>query len=116
MPLFHRIKKKTYSAHTNEETAIKRLKALLGKFDDIPKVLQRYLTKKIFPDFQRLTHFMKGHFIERKSNKLENYYRQTDPNQIKKIYKTITRIFGYLNQKNEKMDTKTREKFQHPIT
>lgn len=62
MPLFHRIKKKTYSAHTNEETAIKRLEALLEKFDDISKVLQRYLTKKILFDFQRLTHFMRGPF------------------------------------------------------
>jgi|BioPla2DNA2_1021312.scaffolds.fasta_scaffold13275_5 hypothetical protein len=54
---------------------------------------------------------MKGHFIERKSNKLENYYRQTDPNQIKKIYKTITRIFGYLNQKMKKWTLKHGKNF-----
>ncbi|BDZ71666.1 hypothetical protein J2743_000802 [Methanobacterium petrolearium] len=62
-------------------------------------VLQRYLTNKILPDFQRLTHYMKSPFIERTSNKVENYYRQTDRNQIKEIYKTITGILGYLNQK-----------------
>lgn len=90
----------------NEETAIQRLKALLDKFDDIPKVLQRYLTKKILPDFQRLTHFMRSPFIERTSNKVENYYRQTDPNQIKKIYKTITGILSYLNQKMKKWTQK----------
>lgn len=90
----------------NEETAIQRLETLLDKFDDIPKVLQRYLTKKILPDFQRLTHFMRSPFIERTSNKVENYYRQTDPNQIKKIYKTITGILGYLNQKMKKWTQK----------
>jgi hypothetical protein len=64
MPLFHRIKK-TYSTHTPKKTAPQRLKALLEKFNDIPKVLQRYITKKkrIIPDFQRLTHFMRSPFI-----------------------------------------------------
>lgn len=73
----------------NEKTSINRLKTLLDKFKDIPKVLQQYLTKKILPDFQRLTHFMRNPFIQQTSNKVENYYKQTDPNQIKKIYKTI---------------------------
>ena len=90
----------------NEETAIQRLETLLEKFNDIPKVLQQYLTKKILPDFQRLTHFMRSPFIERTSNKVENYYRQTDPNQIKKIYKTITGILSYLNQKMKKWTQK----------
>lgn len=100
--------------HTyNEETAIQRLKTLLEKFNDIPKVLQRYLNKKILPDFQRLTHFMRSTFIERTSNKVENYYRKPDPNQIKKNHNRNTRLF---KPKNEKMDTKTRKKYQHPIT
>ncbi|MEG3224750.1 MAG: hypothetical protein BME94_04255 [Methanobacteriales archaeon Met13] len=90
----------------NEKTAIKRLEALLEKFNDIPQVLQRYLTKKIIPDLQRLTHFMKNPLIQRTSNKVENYYRQTDPNQIKKIYKTITGILSYLNQKMKKWTQK----------
>ncbi|MBW4256416.1 transposase [Methanobacterium sp. YSL] len=90
----------------NEETSINRLETLLDKFKDIPKVLQRYLTKKILPDFQRLTHFMRSPFIQRTSNKVENYYRQTDPNQIKKIYKTIKGILSYLNQKMKKWTAK----------
>jgi len=43
----------------NEETAKTRLKQLLTKFNDIPKVLQRFITKKIIPDFTRLTQFMR---------------------------------------------------------
>ncbi|MEG3225550.1 MAG: hypothetical protein BME94_08620, partial [Methanobacteriales archaeon Met13] len=107
----------------NEKTAIQRLEALLEKFNDIPQVLQRYLTKKILPDFQsrrqlfdfrafkiidfeRLTHFMRDPLIQRTSNKVENYYRQTDPNQIKKIYKTTKGILSYLNQKMKKWTQK----------
>jgi len=61
---------------------------------------------------------MRGPFIERTSNKVENYYRQTDPNQIKKNiqnYNRNTRLFKP-KKKMKKMDTKTREKFQPPIT
>ena len=100
----------------NEKTSINRLKTLLDKFKDIPKVLQQYLTKKILPDFQRLTHFMRNPFIQRTSNKVENYYKQTDPNQIKKIYKTIKGILNYLNQKMKKWTAKHGKKYQHPIT
>jgi len=90
----------------NEKTAKSRLKALLKKFNDIPKVLQRYLTKKILSDFEILTYFMKDSIIVRTSNPVENYYRQTDPDQIKKIYKIAQGILSYLTQKMKKRTQK----------
>ncbi|MDO9044391.1 MAG: transposase, partial [Methanobacteriaceae archaeon] len=39
------------------------------------------------------------HKIPRTSNTVENYYRQTEPEQIKKKYKTITGILTYLHHK-----------------
>lgn len=72
----------------NEKTATQRVKALLDKFQDITKVLQRFITKKIIPDWKRLTQYMRHPYISRTSNPSENYFRQTDPEQIKKKYKT----------------------------
>lgn len=79
--------------------AIQRLEELLQKFNDIPKLLQKFITKKIIPDFQRLTHYTRDPLIPRTSNHVENYYRQTEPEQIKTKYKTNTGILTYLNLK-----------------
>jgi hypothetical protein len=56
----------------NETIAIQLLKELLTKFNDIPKVLQKFITKKIIPDFQRLTHYTRDTFIPKTSNHVEN--------------------------------------------
>ncbi|HEY0196338.1 MAG TPA: ISNCY family transposase [Methanobacterium sp.] len=90
----------------NEKTAIQRLETLLEKFTDIPQVLQRFITKKIIPDFQRLTQFMRHLYISRTSNPNENYFRQTDPEQIKRKYKTTK---GFTNYTNLKMQYWTRK-------
>ncbi|MDO9045869.1 MAG: transposase, partial [Methanobacteriaceae archaeon] len=72
---------------------------LLKDFNKIPRVLQRFIKQKILPDYKRLTNYMEHHKIPRTSNTVENYYRQTEPEQIKKKYKTITRILTYLHHK-----------------
>jgi hypothetical protein len=56
----------------------------------------------IFDGFNRLTHFIRDILIARTSNLVEDYYRQTDPNQIKKIYKTAQGILSYLIHKMKK--------------
>ena len=83
----------------DENIAVKKLERLLDKFDDIPVVLQRWIVKKILPNFDRLTSFMRDGFISRTNNPVENYYRQTDPDQIKKKYKTSQGILSYLYRK-----------------
>jgi transposase-like protein len=90
----------------DEETAINRLEKLLKKFSDIPRILQRYITKKIIPDFTRLTHYMRDPLISRTSNPVENYYRQTEPEQIKTKYKTNKGILSYLTRKMKKWTQK----------
>ena len=85
---------------TNDiKTSDQRLKRLLNDFDRIPSFLQRFIKQKIVPDYKRLTQFMEDHKIPRTSNTVENYYRQTEPEQIKKKYKTITGILTYLHHK-----------------
>jgi len=97
----------------NEKTAIKNLEIILEKFDDIPKVLQGFITKKILPDFQRLTQFMRHPYISRTSNPDENYYRQTDPEQVKRKYKKPE---GFINYASLKMQywTKKHGKIPNP--
>lgn len=53
---------------------------------------------------------------KRTSNTVENYYRQTEPEQIKTRYKTKNGILTYLELKMKKWTKKTRKKNQHPIT
>jgi transposase-like protein len=86
--------------------ALIRLEILLDKFNNIPTVLKRYISKKVIFDFQRLTHFMRDPLIKRTSNQVENYYRQTEPEQIKTIYKTNKGILSYLYLKMNKWTKK----------
>lgn len=95
----------------NEKTATQRLETLLDKYEDIPKVLQRFITKKIIPDWQRLTQFMRHPFIPRTSNPSENYFRQTDPEQIKKKYKTTEGFLNYTKLKMQYWTKKHRKKY-----
>jgi hypothetical protein len=93
----------------DENKAVKRLESLLDDFEQIPKVLKPFIKDKIINDWQRLTQFMRNDKIPRTSNHVENYYRQTDPETTKKVYKTITGVIDYLFRK---MDYWTR-KFGH---
>jgi hypothetical protein len=85
----------------DENVAIERLEKLLDEYDDIPRVLHGYIRKKILPDFDRLTLFMRDGFVSKTTNPVENYYRQTDPDQIKKKYKTSQGMLSYLARKME---------------
>jgi len=90
----------------DEKTAIKSLKIILEKFEDIPKVLQGFIAKKILPDFQRLIQFMRHPYISRTTSPDENYYRQTGPEQIKRKYKKPE---GFLNYTSLKMEYWTKK-------
>jgi len=97
------------------DIAIERLYELLDKYDDIPRVLQKWIRKKIIPDFERLTIFMRNGSIPKTNNQVENYYRQTDPNQIKRKYKTYQGILAFLTRKMEYWTLK-HGKIQHPTS
>jgi len=83
----------------NPKTSYEKLNKLLKDFDKIPRLLRRFIKLKIIPDYKRLTTFMKNNKIPRTSNTVENYYRQTEPEQIKKKYKTKKGILTYLHYK-----------------
>jgi len=84
-----------------EEIAIQRLERLLPKFNQIPKVLQKFIKEKIVPDFQRLTQYTRNPNIPRTTNCNENYYRQTLPDELKRIFKTPNGISNHLQRKME---------------
>jgi hypothetical protein len=100
----------------NYETASNLLEELLSHFDNIPHILQRFITKKILPNLNRLTQSMHDPKISRKSNYVKNYYRQTLPRANKKKYKTIQGLINYLKLKMQKWTTKHRKHHQHQTT
>lgn len=99
----------------NDEIAKTRLEQLLNKFDDIPRVLQKFITKKIIPDLYRLTEFMCDHMMSRTSPPpVENYFRKTFPKEIKKKYKSIRGIITDLWRKIQYWTQKQGQHHQHP--
>jgi hypothetical protein len=100
----------------NYETASNLLEELLSCFDNIPRLLQRFITKKILPDFNRLTQSIQNHKISRTSNYVENYYIQTLPRANKKKYKTIHGLINYLKLKMQKWTSKHGKNLQHLTT
>lgn len=100
----------------DENVAIERLERLLSEYDNIPRVLQRYIRKKILPDFERLTLFMRDGCVSKTTNPVENYYRQTDPDQIKKKYKTSQGMLSFLARKMDYWTMKLGRCIQHPTS
>jgi len=59
----------------DENIAMERLESLLDEYDDVPCVLQGYIRKKILPDFERLTQFMRDPFVSRTTcSKIEDFW------------------------------------------
>jgi hypothetical protein len=77
------------------------LEQLLDEYDNIPRVLRGYIRGKILPDFDRLTLFMRDGLVSKTTNPLENYYQHTDPESVKKKYKTSRGLLSHLALKME---------------
>ena len=85
---------------TNDlQVAQERLERLLDDYWNIPRGLRGFITGKILPDFERLTLFMRDGLVSKTTNPVENYYRHTDPESTKKIYRTSRGVLSYLAQK-----------------
>ncbi len=76
--------------------AINRLNGLLEKSNATPKIIHKFI-QKIEDDFERLTLFMRDGFVSRTTNPIENYYRTTMPDSLKRIFKTPDGALKYLN-------------------
>lgn len=79
---------------TNE--SITKFKQYLKNYNTIPIVLKKFIRKHIINHFSRYIQHLKDLNIPKTSNKAENYYRQTDPEKIKKKYKTKKGILSFL--------------------
>ncbi len=80
----------------NINIAIDRLNELLKKANEIPRVFNKFI-QKIDDDFERLTLFMIDGFVSRTTNPIENYYRTTMPDSLKRIFKTTHGALKYLD-------------------
>ncbi len=95
---------------TDYKTSSNLLDELLSNLDDIPIFLRRFIIKKILPNLNRLTQFMHDPNIARTSNIIENYYRQTLPKAIKRIFKTPEGLNTYRELRKTNWIIKHRKK------
>ena len=76
--------------------AINRLNELLEKSNTTPRIFNKFI-QKIEGDFERFTLFMRDGFVSRTTNPIENYYRTTMPDSLKRIFKTPHGALKYLD-------------------
>ena len=81
--------------------AIEKFKQYLQNYRPIPEVLKDFIRKHIINHFHRYVQHLDDKNIERTSNKVENYYRQTNLEIIKKLYKTKNGILTFLDYQME---------------
>ena len=71
----------------SKQESINKFKQYLQNYRAIPVVLKDFIRKNIINHFHRYVEHLDDEKIEKTSNKVENYYRQTNPEIIKKLYK-----------------------------
>ena len=81
---------------TNYYIAKQKYEQYINKYNEIPEILQQFMQKHVINFIDRYLLYLKNPKIEKTSNKLDNYYRNTDPEIIKKRYKTKNGILSYL--------------------
>ena len=81
----------------SKKEAIEKFKQYLQNYNAIPVVLKDFIRKHIINHFHRYVEHLDDSEIEKTSNKVENYYRQTNPEKIKKLYKTKNGILTFLD-------------------
>ena len=81
----------------SKQEAINKFKQYLQNYRTIPLVLKDFIIKYTINHFHRYVEHLDDEKIEKTSNKVENYYRQTNPEIIKKLYKTKNGILTFLD-------------------
>lgn len=81
----------------SKQEAIEQFKQYLQNYRAIPVVLKDFIRKHIIMHFHRYVEHLDDENIEKTSNKVENYYRQTNPEKIKKLFKTKNGILTFLD-------------------
>lgn len=70
----------------------------------------KFINKKFLKNFKRYTNYLKDRNITKTSNKIENYFRNTLPKGIKRIFKTKKGLQEQLTLQKEKWETKQKIK------
>ena len=78
----HKNEKDCFRQNSTKE-AIEHFKLYLQNYRAIPVVLKDFIRKHIINHFHRYVQHLDDENIEKTSNKVENYYRQTNPEIIK---------------------------------
>lgn len=79
--------------------AEERFDGILGSYRDMPSCLRGYVDK-VMVDFDRYTAFLRDPMISKTSNPVEEYYRQTSPEKVKRIYKSSNGLLKYLGKRS----------------
>ena len=80
--MFNIVDAKTYN------DSKKLYKKLVSKIKEIPIQFRKFIMKKFIINFKRCINHLNDKNISKTSNQIENYFRNTLPKSIKRIYKT----------------------------
>lgn len=78
--------------------AMERFEGLLDSYRMMPSCLRRHV-EKVMLDFDRYTAYLRDPMISKTSNPVEEYYRQTSPEKVKRIYKSTQGLLKYLGKR-----------------
>ncbi len=67
---------------TNYYDAKQKYEEYINRYEEIPEVLQQFMEKHVINFIDRYLLYLKDPQIKKTSNKLDNYYRNTDPEII----------------------------------
>ena len=92
---------------------MERLERLLDEYDGIPLLLQGYIQKKIPPDFERFTQFMRDLSISITTNPVENYSSSDRSKSDKEEVQDITQAYCHISPGKMEYWTKRFGRAQH---
>jgi transposase-like protein len=78
--------------------AEEKFERLLDSYRRMPSCLKKYVDK-VMVDFDRYTAFLRDPMISKTSNPVEEYFRQTSPEKVKRIYKSPHGLMKYLKKR-----------------
>ena len=90
----------------NYNESKKLFNKLKKEINNHPSSFIKFIRKKFLKNFKRFTNHLKDKNITKTSNKIENYFRNTLPKGIKRIFKTKKGLQEQLTLQKEKWETK----------
>jgi len=79
-------------------------KKLLSEINEIPMIFRKIIKKKFVSNFKLYVNHLNDKNISKTSNKIENYFRNTLPKSIKRIFKTKNGLKDQITIQKEKWE------------